>query len=81
MTLLEMIKKYEEVKSRIDEDDMISTVVLADNILTDLKNLEERQPSWVDIRNKVMKRIDIEIKYEHYSDALILAQTLPIFPR
>jgi len=83
MTLLEMIKKYEKKKADIVADcggRPTGDMVIVNAILRDLHEIEEQQPSWVTVRDKIMKKIDTEIGYEHYESAQILAQTLTLLP-
>lgn len=85
MTLLKMIKKWEGVKNNLMKPGMGNIRIqgdidVADDIIKDLKSIEDQQPSWVTIRDKIMKKIDVEIGYEHYTEVLSLAQALQILP-
>jgi len=87
MTLLEMIKKYEKVITELEKkrpeyppDHLSAQIETMSCIVKDLKSIRDQQPSWVTVRDKIMKKMDVEIGCERYADVLTLAQTLNILP-
>ena len=92
MTLLEMIKKYEGVKSDLEMQqcrvppkieglyDIGDGINVTEHVLRDLKSIRYQQPSWVTVRVKIMKKIDKALESDDPESALKLAQTLSILP-
>ena len=84
MTLLEMIKKYEDAKAALETQSptvpMLNSISDIDMIVEDLKSIRDQQPSWVTVRHKIMKRIDRALENDDPESALKLAQTLSILP-
>jgi len=88
MTLSEVIKKYEGVKRELTEREyyvftptqLRDSIGIVDQFLKDLNSINECQPSWVTVRDKILSAIDMNINDKNYKDAQILAQTLSILP-
>ena len=88
MTLLDMIKKYERIKHSLEQEHVSRhnfallrcDIEVVDQFLKDLKSVAEQRPSLVNVRHKILKKIDKLIDSGDYSDAQMLAQTLSILP-
>ena len=92
MTLLEMIKKYERVKKNVEKmqdrvppfthnlSRIVDDIEVVDTILNDLKSVRDQQPSWVTLRDKVMKKIDKELDLCQYTEAEKLTRILSLLP-
>jgi radical SAM superfamily enzyme len=93
MTLLEMIKKYEDAKSRLEAmhlklspttdnlRSIVNDVAVADAILEDLKSIRDQQPSWVTLRVKVLERIDKAINLDDPDGAQTWTHVLSMLPK
>ena len=82
MTLLGMIKKYEDAKLVLErqrpEIPILAGIDDINRVLDDLKGIRDQQPSWVTVRDKIMKKIDRALEEDAPDEALKLAQTLSI---
>ena len=93
MTLLGMIKKYEDAKERLEAmqrkispttenlRSIVNDVAVADAILEDLKSIRDQQPSWVTIRVKVLNMIDKAITNDDPDGAQTWAHVLEMLPQ
>ena len=83
MTLLEMIKKWEGVKSTLEEERnkvgprIMGDIEVANDILKDLHSLSE-YVSEENIREKVLKKMDEEAEKYEYGSLEMLARVYSI---
>ena len=85
MTLLEMIKKYEDAKAILEKQrpelPILASIGDAEEVLEDLKSIRDQQPSWVTIRVKVLARIDKALDNDDPDGAQTWAHVLQILPK
>lgn len=77
MTLLEMITKWERVKDSLKGKPGVSVV---NEVLEDLRSTIT-QPSWVDIRRKILTMVDKAISHDDPDGALTWTNVLSMLPK
>ena len=84
MTLLEMIKKYEDAKAVLEKQRpellILASIGDAEQVLEDLKSIRDQQLSWVTLRVKVLARIDKALDNDDPNGTQMWAHVLEMLP-
>jgi len=81
MTLLEMIKKWERVKTTLEEERnkvgprIMSDIEVAEDIIKDLRSMT-KSISMVELKMKVLQKMDTELGYDNIENVFKLSRVL-----